>query len=173
MQDYQDYFDYEDEQSKELRTFLEFVVSGKIVAIETFQVVEIVQLEEVTPVPEFPEYVKGLITVNGRTIAVIDTTKRFRYPEDNNIIRRCVIICTTSDGKEIGLLADDVLKIRNVDKDKVAPPPEVNREAFTRYITGMFLRTSGEPCFIVSPELMMSEDELSMLPSSENSEEQD
>lgn len=154
----QDYFDYE-EESQEVRTFLEFVVSEKIFAVETFEVVEIVQLEEITPVPEFPEYVMGLITVNERTVAVIDTVKRFRYLKNENIERRCVIICRTNEDKEIGLLADDVLKIRDVAVDKVNPSPEINREAFTRYITGMFLRTNGEPCFVVSPALMMSEEE--------------
>lgn len=158
MQDYQDYFDYE-EQPKEVRTFLEFEISNRVFAVETFEVVEIVQLEEVMPVPEFPEYVKGLINVKGKTIAVIDTAKRFKYEENTSLERRCVIVCNATEGKEIGILADDVLKIRDIDKEKVSPPPELNREAFTRYITGMFLRTSGEHCFVVSPVLMMSEEE--------------
>ncbi len=161
MQEYQDYFDYE-EEAKDVRTFLEFVISKKIFAIETFEVVEIVQLEDCVTVPEFPEYIRGLITVKDSSIAVIDTAKRFKYEEDASRERRCVIICKAED-KQIGLMADDVLKIRDVETEKVLPSPEINREAFTRYITGMFIRTSGEPCFVVSPEKMMSEDEIDII----------
>lgn len=158
----QDYFDYE-EEAKEVRTFLEFVISKKVFAVETFEVVEIVQLEECTAVPEFPEYIKGIITVGGSSVAVIDTAKRFKYEEDTSRERRCVVICNAGE-KRIGLLADDVLKIRDVETEKVLPSPEINKEAFTRYITGMFLRTTGEPCFVVSPEKMMSEDEIEIIP---------
>lgn len=161
MQDYQDYFDYE-EEAKDVRTFLEFVISKKVFAIETFEVVEIVQLDDCMPVPEFPEYVKGLITVKESTVAVIDTAKRFKYDEDTSLERRCVIICKAGE-KQIGILADDVLKIRDIETEKVQSAPELNREAFTRYITGMFLRTTGEPCFVVSPEKMMSEDEIDII----------
>ncbi|MBE6836924.1 MAG: purine-binding chemotaxis protein CheW [Ruminococcus sp.] len=162
MQEYQDYFDYE-EEAKDVRTFLEFVISNKIFAIETFEVIEIVQMEDYVTVPEFPEYVKGIITVKDSTLAVIDTAKRFKYEENDSVERRCVIICKAGE-KRIGLLADNVLKIRDVETEKVLSAPEINKEAFTRYITGMFIRSSGEPCFVVSPEKMMSEDEVELIP---------
>lgn len=160
MADYQEYFDYDEEDEiKEVRTFLEFVISGKVFAIETFEVVEIVQMDEITPVPEFPEYVKGLMTAKGRTVAVIDTAKRFKYDAQENSLRQCVVICKTQGEKEIGIMADNVLKIKDVECEKISPSPSINREAFTRYITGMYLKSNDEPCFIVSPQLMMSEDE--------------
>lgn len=134
-------------------------MSKKVFALETFEVVEIVQLEEITPVPEFPQYVKGLMTTKGRTVPVIDTAERFKYPPSENRDRQCVVICKTDSDKEIGILADNVLKIKDVDCEKISPAPSLNREAFTRYITGMYLKSNGEPCFIVSPQLMMSEEE--------------
>lgn len=160
MEEYQDYFDYDEEESnREVRTFLEFVVCEKYFAIETLEVVEIVQLEEITPVPEFPDYVRGLMTAKGRTVPVIDTAKRFKYEQEGSLERQCAVICKTQKDKEIGILADDVLKIRDVDISTINPPPEINREAFTRYITGMFLKHTSEPCFIVSPQLMMREED--------------
>lgn len=161
MQEYQDYFDYE-EEAKDVRTFLEFVISNKIFAIETFEVIEIVQLDDCVAVPEFPEYIKGIITVKDSTLAVIDTAKRFKYDEDDAVERRCVIICKAGE-KQIGLMADNVLKIRDVETEKVMKAPEINKEAFTRYITGMFIRKSGEPCFVVSPEKMMTEDDANVI----------
>lgn len=159
MQDYQDYFDYNDEEeAKNLRTFLEFVISGRIFAIETKDVVEIVQLEKITPVPEFPKYVLGIQNVKGESLAVIDSAYRFGLAQDENLERRCVIVCN-ANGKKIGILADDVLKLKDVKEENISDSPKINNEAFTRYITCMYLTQAGDPCFAVSPVLMMSEDE--------------
>ncbi len=163
MEEYQDYFDFEEEKNFEVRTFLEFVISGKIFAVETSEVLEIVQLGEVTPVPEFPKYIMGLANVKGQSVAVIDTAYRFGTKTAEVPERRCVIICKTDCEKSIGIVADDVLKLKDVDVQKVSESPKINGEAFTRYITCMYLRQTGDPCFVVSPVLMMSEDEKSQI----------
>lgn len=160
--------DYEEEKELITESFLEFEVSGKIFAIKTDEVIKIVPCGEITPVPEFPDYVKGVITADEKTVAVIDSAVRFKYPPCEKKSHRCVIIASAqseenpqgSDSqRKIGITADNVIKIRKVPKEQICPPPEVNHEAFTRYITGMFIRTKGEPCFIVSPVLMMTEEE--------------
>lgn len=153
-----DFFDAEEELIP-VRTFLVFEVSGKNFSVETNEVKEIVMYTEPTPVPEFPDYVCGVANVKGRTVPVINSARRFRYEDKGLHSRKCIIICSVSGDREIGLLADNVIKLRNVDVDKVLDPPQVNSEAFTRYIKGLFIRTNGTPCYIVSPELMMSEEE--------------
>ena len=163
MEQYYFDFKFDDENAGKTRKFLEFYVTDRMFAVSTDEVVEIVQYGDVSPVPEFPEYVKGIATVNGRTVAVIDTAKRFKYERTSeDTSRRCIVIASVTEGenaREIGIIADNVVKIRDVEEEKLLPPPEVNSEAFTRYITGMFIRTDDTPCFIVSPTLMMSEEE--------------
>lgn len=156
-----DYFDLEEEKAVDLRTFLVFEVTGETFAVETSEVVEIVKYAAPTPVPEFPAYVSGIAAIKGRTIPVINTAVRFKFEDMGEHPRKCIIIAKINgeQEREVGILADDVRKIRNVEADKVLPPPDVNSEAFTRYIKGMFIRTNSQPCFVVSPQLMMTEEE--------------
>ncbi len=157
--------DEEEERSVPMKSFLVFQVSGETFAIETEQISEIVRYKGLTPVPEFPDYVSGVAAVGERTVPVINAARRFRYEDMGIHPRKCIVIAFAGPAdesgvrREIGLLADNVVKIRDVQADKVLPPPEVNSEAFTRYVKGSFIRSNGTPCFIVSPELMMSEEE--------------
>ena len=52
--------------------YLTFSLLNEIYAIEILKIREIIQMMEITPVPRTPEFVKGVINLRGKVIAVID-----------------------------------------------------------------------------------------------------
>ena len=160
------YFNDIEENTEETRQFMQFIVLGKRFAIPIEEIVEISRINSIRAVPEFPDYVLGVTNVKERTVAVIDARKRFKYSEEDRGEHQCIIITKVSRNDkdcEIGILVDDVTKIKELGLSKILPPPDLNNEAVTRYITNMYLASSGEACFIVSPQLMMSLEEQDLI----------
>lgn len=156
------YMDYDEveQQEEAVKTvrMLMTVVNGMDFAVSFDDVLEIAPAGEIFPVPEFPDYVPGFARIGDKTVPVIDARKRFGFPPAGDGDRRCIVVSCDGDmgGLRIGLLVDAVLRFRNTPEDDVKPVPKVNDEAYTRYVTGMFRRSNGSICYVVSPKLMYS-----------------
>ena len=155
---------FETEEIKSTRSFLEFDVRERTFAIKIEEVAGVFAYEGAKRVPGFAPYVKGVCTFGEQMIAVIDAAKRFAYDEEcKDKSRRCVVAAVAEDengeSKTIGLLVDAAKKIRAVEEEKIAPPPRVNKDACTRFVVGSYQKTNGEICLVVSPSLMMSDEE--------------
>ena len=164
--DYNYFYDDIEEDTEETRLFMQFLVLGKRFAIPIEEIIQISRIDSIRAVPEFPDYVIGVANLKEHTVAVIDARKRFKYSEENRGTHQCVIITKVSRNDkecEVGILVDDVTKIKELGLSKILPPPDLNNEAVSRYITNMYLASSGEACFIVSPQLMMSLEEQDLI----------
>lgn len=150
----------ETEEVRDTTTFLMVKVNGLDFALDFSQIREIISAPPITQIPEFPKYVCGVCNVNEKLVPVINSRVRFGYEDAPMTDRSCVVVVRVDD-KEAGLLVDSVSKFRETFVDTIKPPPEVNGEAVTRYITGMFKRTNGDICFIVNASFMLSDEEKS------------
>lgn len=84
-------------------------------AVEINYVREVYGLPQLTPVPRTPAFVRGVLSVRGRIISVIDLCTYFGLPGAEITEDSKIVVVTTNDGSrqdsdcmEVGLLTDTV-----------------------------------------------------------------
>jgi purine-binding chemotaxis protein CheW len=87
---------------------VEFVLGARHYAVHTAHVVEVRALNTLTPLPCVPRFVSGIMSVQGRIIAVIDLKTLLDLPESGLTDLNKVIILRHAD-MEFGVLADSIV----------------------------------------------------------------
>jgi purine-binding chemotaxis protein CheW len=87
---------------------VEFVLGGRPYAVPTAHVVEVRALNTLTPLPCVPRFVSGIMSVQGRIIAVVDLKTLLDLPESGLTDLNKVIILRHAD-MEFGVLADTIV----------------------------------------------------------------
>lgn len=136
--------------------FLIFYADGKVFSMCFSDVKLIIAAVQPKKIPDFPDYAEGTVVNDDSIITVINLRKRFGYEAKEISDRDCIIICTGE--KNIGLLCDSISGFREISQEEILPPPDINSQANARFISGEFL-LDGEPCYIISPELIVREDD--------------
>lgn len=154
---YKDYDEKEEKQEVvETRRMLMMLVNGIDFAIDFNEIVEISRIKKITPIPEFPSYVSGIVQVGEYTVPAIDARARFGFERVPISDRSCLVVAKDGE-KRIGIIVDAVKRFRDTAVHDIQEMPQLNSEAFSRYITGMFRRTTqNRLCYIISPKLMYS-----------------
>lgn len=107
-------------------------------AIPVERVREIVRLRPITPVPRVPDAVRGVLSLRGEIVQVIDLRRRLGLaaPERRSGVeaerrseRRRVVVLNGEDGQMTGLLVDRVSEVLRLRDDALRPPTA--REAST------------------------------------------
>jgi len=94
-------------------------------AVHIKRVREIMRFQSLIAVPGMPSYAKGVITVHGVVVPVVDLRVRLGYPERGPTHRTCIVVVRVESsevggGRLIGLLVDgvsDIFLLRPVDID--------------------------------------------------------
>lgn len=116
--------------------YLTFWTAEQRFGVSIADVVQIVQMQPITEVPEFPAYAKGIITLRGSIIPIIDVRKRFNMPEKAYDDRTCIIVC--SIGKSyLGFIVDRVDEVSFIPPEEISDPPELANEELASYLRGV------------------------------------
>jgi purine-binding chemotaxis protein CheW len=123
---------------------VEFVLAGETYAVESAHVREVYSLKQWTPVPCAPPFVLGIINVRGQILTVLDIRKFFDLPlkelgEDSRVI---IARSAPRDGREVGLLVDEVLGVRCLPHASIGPAPSA-LGARAQYLQGVSSRSDG------------------------------
>lgn len=79
----------------------------------------IVPIVNLLPVPSGPDYLKGLMSLSGETIPVIDLGERMNiYNSTPYTIDTLILICSNND-KTIGLIIDDIIGLETAEHQQV------------------------------------------------------
>jgi len=87
--------------------YLAFRLADKSYAVQVAHIAEILKPPPITEVPRAPANVRGVISVRGKLVTVLDLRRRFRLP-DAPIDRRTRILLTAVATEPMGLLVDEV-----------------------------------------------------------------
>jgi len=99
---------------------VEFLLAHERYALELDFIREIYPLKEYTPLPCTPNFVLGIINVRGQILSIVDLKKFFGLPEKGfTDLDRILIL--RSDGKEFGILADEILGVRSIPVSDIQP----------------------------------------------------
>ncbi|MGN0623937.1 MAG: chemotaxis protein CheW [Oscillospiraceae bacterium] len=143
----------------EIKKYLMFITDEKKFAVAFENIEQIIVAGSLTPIPEFPYYFAGACTYEGKAVPVIDSRLRFGFEACKPTDRSCIIICFASHGEksvDVGILTDRISVMKEIAADEIQPCEAISDEAYTRYLTGVFL-DEGEPCYIVDVDLMVND----------------
>jgi purine-binding chemotaxis protein CheW len=100
----------------DLQQFLTFTLDGAPYAIPVERVREIVRIRPITPVPRLPDDVRGVISLRGEIVEVVDLRRRLGLTPTEPGRRSRIIVVHGSDGSIAGLLVDGVTEVLSVDE---------------------------------------------------------
>lgn len=122
-----------DEAPAELRELLVIWLDGDPYALPIERVREIVRLRPITPVPRVPDAVRGVISLRGEIVQVVDLRRRLGLApaalDEAGRRRHRIVVLHGEDGQLAGLLVDRVSEVLRAPADALRAPAA--READT------------------------------------------
>lgn len=116
---------------------LTFALDRQVYGVPIAQVEQIISMQPVTEVPEYPTYAKGIISLRGSVVPIIDLRLRLGMTETPYTERTCIIVVNMGEVM-LGCIVDEVDSVIHVAPEKISPPPQVSDEgASNRYLTGI------------------------------------
>ena len=107
--------------SDDIQQLLIFDIDGTPYAVRVERVREIVRMRPVTPVPRISECVRGVISLRGEIIEVVDMRRRLGLDSIEPTRRTRIIVARTSSGEVAAILVDAVREVLRVTQDAILP----------------------------------------------------
>jgi purine-binding chemotaxis protein CheW len=120
--------------------YLTFFMRDEEYAVGILRVKEIIEYETVTRVPTTPPHVRGVINLRGAVLPVVDLAAKFGHGETQPGRTTCIVIVETQLHGEVlavGLLADSVSQVVDLDAADIEPPPPFGTNIRVDFLVGM------------------------------------
>lgn len=141
--------------AQELLEIVEFRLASETYGVGAAYVGEIYPLQEFTPLPGTPAFVLGIVNVRGRILSVIDLKKIFAIPE-KGMGQMNKVIVLRDERMEFGILADEILGARAIEKASIQPPPPTVGGLDAEYLLGV----TGERVILLDAEKILGYEKL-------------
>ncbi len=126
-----------------------FQLGPEIYAFHMGDVQEIAHPPAITPVPGTPSYVKGLSSLRGKMVPIMDLKARLNITDiekitdtdgnRNRVTQRAKIIIVRGPRGPIGVMADRIIGVRRMPGSDLNPPPPHITEEEARFIEGIII----------------------------------
>lgn len=111
----------ETESSAEEIQLLSFELDGAPYAVPVERVREIVRMRAITPIPRVSEDVRGVISLRGEVIEVVDLRRRLGLAPISPTRTTRIIVARDGDGCAAAILVDTVREVLRVAADQIRP----------------------------------------------------
>jgi len=118
------------------QTYILFLVAGTTYAVRSHEVLHMEMLEHVTPVPNAPACVEGVVFSRGQVVPVVNLRARFGF-ERLELDLRSRLLVVQSQGRQIGLLADEAREFITLDEAAIQPPNDAIGGLSGNYLEGV------------------------------------
>lgn len=123
-----------------LTQYLTFLLGDEVFSLEISKVREVLDYTIITRVPRMPAYLQGVINLRGSVVPVVDLRLKFGMPAADVTVSTCIIIVEAMVNDELvilGLLADSVQEVLELDQENIKPAPRIGTKLDTGFIKGM------------------------------------
>jgi purine-binding chemotaxis protein CheW len=103
------------------REFVTFTLDGDSYALPIERVREIVRMRSITPVPRVPAAIRGVISLRGEVVEVLDLRRRLGMPACEPTRASRIVVLHGDDGSVTGLLVDSVRDVLRITEEHVRP----------------------------------------------------
>jgi len=149
----------------ETTQFLTFKLDEELFALDIGKVREVLDFTTITKVPQTPDYMRGVINLRGSVVPVVDMRIKFGMPEAERTVNTCIIIVEVElegEGVVMGVIADAVQEVLDLEPDQVEPPPKIGTKLNSDFIRGMG-KVSDRFLMILDIDRVFSSDDLAVL----------
>jgi purine-binding chemotaxis protein CheW len=129
--------------------FVTFTLGSEEFGVDIMLVREIRGWVATTPIPHAPEYVRGVINLRGLIVPILDLRSRFRIGV-TEATKTHVVIIVNNGTQTVGLLADTVSDIINVERQAIQPIPESVSDSQEKILNGLVILDGGRLVTLVS-----------------------
>ena len=112
-----------------------FELAGEAHGVDINVVREIIKPVEATRVPGTPAFVRGVVSLRGQIVAIVDMRKRLALPETDGTAEQRVIVVESFD-QVVGILVDAVTGVHTVTDMEEDVSPIASRGA-PDYVVGI------------------------------------
>lgn len=120
--------------------FVTLGIDRETFALPVETVREILDMCEISKLPNAPQQLLGMIDVRGTAVPVIDLRTKFGLPRiDATPNTRILVLEFLAQGRKtlIGLVADRVFEVTNLDDDRLDPAPDTGCRWRSDHIAGI------------------------------------
>jgi len=110
-----------EERPEDLRQLLTFEVDSTPYAVPVERVREIVRIRPITPLPRVPVEVRGVISLRGEIVEVVDLRRRLGLEPIETRRSTRIIVVSSETGKVAGILVDAVQEVLRIPEDAINP----------------------------------------------------
>ena len=94
-----------------MQQYLIFNLEQQFYAVEINKVKEVAKTHQITTLPHLPKEIKGITTLRGRTIPIIDIALKWKKRHRDSLVIKEYVIVLDIDGEEVGWLVDEIIDI--------------------------------------------------------------
>ncbi len=144
--------------------YLTFQLADEVYGVDILKVEEIRGWEPVREIPNSPDFIRGVLNLRGSVVPIIDLRIRFGMEKVEYHAKTVVIVLSIHVDEEVnvmGIIADAVSEVLEVDHDNIKKTPNLGGAVNTRYIKGMVM---GEKMvMLLDADKLLNPEEFSML----------
>jgi len=107
---------------------LAFEVGDTPYGVPIERVREILRMRPITPVPRVPALVRGVISIRGEVVEVIDLRQRFGLSPTEIDRRTRIVVIHGFDGRVTGCMVDRVREVMRVPEAQIRPAAEAEMD---------------------------------------------
>lgn len=152
--------DFDDEDTLEGR-YLIFSLADRSYGIEIKFITEIVGMQNITEIPDMPTFIKGVINLRGKVIALIDVRDRFRMQSIGYNDKTCVIILSVNQ-QLIGLIVDTVKEVIKIPANHMEEAPKFGEHQGNQFIKSIAKVSDDVKVLLNIEKLLKDEDKLAL-----------
>lgn len=141
---------------------LTFSVAGEDYAVGILRVREIIQFENVTRVPTTPPWVRGVMSLRGSIVPIVDLAVKFGLAETPIGRTTCAVIVEIELCGQVavmGVMADSVNQVVELPLSGIAPPPPFGTRVRVEFLQGM-VELDSKLALLLDIDRVLSADEL-------------
>jgi purine-binding chemotaxis protein CheW len=124
--------------SSRLEKLLIFRLAGRRYAIPISDVSQIIDARQATPIPHAPKYVRGIFSLRGRIVLVLDGVARLGLPAGNAAEEGAKVVVLDLGEELFGLYAHGIEQVVEVDLNALEAPPESFLPQEQEFVEGVF-----------------------------------
>lgn len=120
--------------------YVTFQLGDETYAFDVANTREVVDFTNITPIPNTPSWVRGVFNLRGSIIPVLDIKQKFGIGATQQTPDTCILIVELVLGKDeyvLGILADSVREVFEMERSRIEPPPKFGANIATHYIRGI------------------------------------
>jgi purine-binding chemotaxis protein CheW len=120
-----------------------FKVLEKLLCFDISYVERIISLVELQSVPGSPPYFKGFLNLHQKEIPIVGLAECLGFEAKSNYSLDTLIILCEHEGKNMGLIVDEVLGIESIAQDALQKSELFKGEA-GKYLNGIITTPNGD-----------------------------